>query len=90
MEIFVLDRNTWNNLTVNKSMRLSSFDWFVRFLCLMAYQYHRLFNDKAILLEEQLLYYLNYCWEDEGVHTFHKGICPKVNVIDLVWKWVYK
>ena len=39
----------------------------------------RLFNAKAILLEEQ--YYLTYSWEDKGVHTFPKGICPKVNVI---------
>ena len=39
----------------------------------------RLFNAKAILLEEQ--YYLTHSWEDKGVHTFPKGICPKVNVI---------
>ena len=39
----------------------------------------RLFNVKAILLEEQ--YYLTHSWEDKGVHTFPKGICPKVNVI---------
>ena len=41
----------------------------------------RLFNAKAILLEEQLWYYLTHSWEDKGVHTFPKGICPKVNVI---------
>ena len=34
-----------------------------------------LFNAKAILLEEQ--YYLTHSWEDKGVHTFPKGICPK-------------
>ena len=28
-----------------------------------------------------LWYYLTHSWEDKGVHTFHKGICPKVNVI---------
>ena len=39
----------------------------------------RLFN--AILLEEQYWYYLTHSWEDKGVHTFPKGICPKVNVI---------
>ena len=50
-------------------------------LCLMAYQPFRLFNAKAILLEEQLWYYLTHSWEDKGVHTFLKGICPKVNVI---------
>ena len=36
---------------------------------------------QAILLEEQLWYYLTHSWEDVGVHTFSKGICPKVNVI---------
>ena len=41
----------------------------------------RLFNAKAILLEEQQWYYLTHIWEDKGVHTFPKGICPKVNVI---------
>ena len=41
----------------------------------------RLFNAKAILLEEQYWYYLTHSWEDKGVHTFPKGICPKVNVI---------
>ncbi len=42
----------------------------------------RLFNAKAILLEEQQRYYLTHSWEDKGVHTFRKGICPKVNVIE--------
>ena len=41
----------------------------------------RLFNAKAILLEEQSWYYLTHSWEDKGVHTFPKGICSKVNVI---------
>ena len=41
----------------------------------------RLFNTKAILLEELEWYYLTHTWEDKGVHTFPKGICPKVNVI---------
>ena len=41
----------------------------------------RLFNAKAILLEEQLWLYLTYSWEDKGCHTFPNGICPKVNVI---------
>ena len=41
----------------------------------------RLFNAKAILLEEQLWYYLTHSWEDKGAHTFPRGICPKVNVI---------
>ena len=41
----------------------------------------RLFNAKAIHLEEQQWYNLTHNWEDKGVHTFPKGICPKVNVI---------
>ena len=36
---------------------------------------------KPFSLEEQLWYYLTHTWEDKGVHTFPKGICPKVNVI---------
>ena len=40
-----------------------------------------LFNAKAILLEEQFWYYLTLSWEDKGVHTFPKGICPKMNVL---------
>ena len=26
-------------------------------------------------------FYLTHSWEDKGVRTFRKGICPKVNVI---------
>ena len=43
--------------------------------------FFRLFNAKAIFLEEQYWYYLTHNWEDKGVHTFPKGICPKVNII---------
>ena len=39
------------------------------------------FNAKTILVEKQWLYYLAHIWEDGGVHTFPKGISPKVNVI---------
>ena len=38
-------------------------------------------NAKAILLEEQLWFYLTHSWEDKRVHTFPKGICPKMNVM---------
>ena len=41
----------------------------------------RLFNAKAIFLEEQQWYHLTHSWEDKGVHTFPKGICSNVNVI---------
>ena len=40
-----------------------------------------LFNAKAILLEELNWCYLTHSWEDKWVHSFAKGICPKVNVI---------
>ena len=40
-----------------------------------------LFDAKSILLEEQFWYDLTHSWEDKGVHTFPKGICPKVKVI---------
>ena len=39
-----------------------------------------LFNAKSSLLK-QWWYYLTHSWEDKGVHTFPKGICPKVNLI---------
>ena len=47
----------------------------------------RLFNAKAILLEEQSWYHLTHSWEDKGVHTFPKGISLKVIVTyqGLVW-----
>ena len=50
----------------------------VWFICLMAYQHilgylmPKPFSSKT---------YLTHSWEDKGVHTFPKGICPKVNVI---------
>ena len=50
-------------------------------LFLKAYQPCWLFNARTILLEEQQWYYLTHSWEDKGVHTFPKGICPKVNVL---------
>ena len=34
-----------------------------------------------LMPEEQQWYYLTHSWEDKGVHTFPKGICPKANVI---------
>ena len=37
-------------------------------------------NVKATFLEEQW-YYLTHSRENKGIHTFPKGICPKVNVI---------
>ena len=42
----------------------------------MAYQLFALFNAKSILVEEQQRYYLTHGWEDKGIHTFSKGICP--------------
>ena len=47
----------------------------------MAYQPGWVYNAKAILTEGQLWYYLANSWEDNRVHTFLKGISPKVNAI---------
>ena len=41
----------------------------------------KLFNDRSILLEKQLWCYLTHSWENKRVHTFPKGIYPKMNVI---------
>ena len=47
----------------------------------MAYKILGYFKAKSTLfLEGQLWYYLTHLWEDKGVHTFPKGICPKVNI----------
>ena len=44
----------------------------VWFLCLMSTLF-RLFNAKAILLEEQLWYYLTHSWEDKGGSYLSQG-----------------
>ena len=31
--------------------------------------------------KKQYWYYLTHSWEDKEIHTFPKGICPKVNTI---------
>ena len=36
---------------------------------------------KPLLLEELWCYYLTHSWKDKGVHTFPKGIYPKMNII---------
>ena len=79
------------NIEVNISLFVVSFFFLLFSLCVCLVwfcffvEWHinlcRLFNANAILLEEQQWYYLTHSWEDKGVHTFPKGICPKVNVI---------
>ena len=39
---------------------------------------------KPSLPEEQSWCYLTHSWEDKRVYTIHKGICLKVNVIELL------
>ena len=53
------------------------FSYFTNFIYLSIYLYIYL----CVFQEEQLWYYLTHSWEDKWVHTFPKGICPKVNVI---------
>ena len=54
----------------------------VWFLCLMAYQlFLGYLMPKAFSEKNRIGYYLTRSWKDKGVHTFPKGICPKVNVI---------
>ena len=55
-------------VTLIETMRFGFFVWWHINL-------GRLLNAKTILQEEQ------YSWEDKGVHTIPKRICPKVNVI---------
>ena len=65
-----------HQLTLIWKTKKKKVQWYIN-LC-------RLFNAKAILLEEQQWYYVTHSWEDKGVHTFPKSICPKVNVIARV------
>ena len=46
---------------------------------LMAYQLRGLFSAKAILVEEQQLYYLTQSWKDKGFLPFPRNISSKVN-----------
>ena len=40
------------------------------------------FSKKPLLYKlYKYIFFLTQSWEDKGVHTFPKGICPKVNVI---------
>ena len=79
----------WGHLMLNKILNnLICYNCSFVLFCLVWYllfngisTLFRLFNAKAILLEEQWWCYLTHSWEDKGVHTFLKGICPKVNVI---------
>ena len=54
-----------NAIETTKKLLLFGLVWF---------GFCRLFNAKAILLEEQLWNYLTHSWKDKGVHTFPKGI----------------
>ena len=72
----------WKNVIRGRFNEVALHIDIVWFLCLNGIStLFRLFNAKAILLEEQYWYYLTHSWEDKGAHTFPKGICPKVNVI---------
>ena len=53
----------------------------VWFLSLLAYQPSWVSQCQAILIEKQLWYFLTHSYRDKRVHTFRKGISPKVNVI---------
>ena len=47
----------------------------------MAYQPLWLFYVRTIFVEEKLWFCLIHSWVDKGVHTFLKGISPKVRLI---------
>ena len=55
------------------------FNWW--FLCLMAYQVFLCYLMPSHSPRRTVVVLFNHSWEDKGVHTFPKGICPKVNVI---------
>ena len=50
-----------------------------------------LFKAKAIPVEVQQWYHSTHSYRNKGVHTFSKGICPKVNIIArLQFDWIPK
>ena len=51
----------------------------VWFLCVMAYQPSWLSNAKATLVGRTVVVHIK---RDYGLHSFLKGFCPKVNVIE--------
>ena len=58
---------------------ISFFGWF---LCLMAYQlFLGYLMPKPFSQKNSSGINLTHSWEGKGVHTFPKGICPKMNVI---------
>ena len=74
--LFSWSNNFWNDICI-RNILLSWYDWFGFFvwwhigLC-------RVFNAKAILLEELQWHNLTHSSEDKGVHTFPKDV-------NLVW-----
>ena len=44
-------------------------------------EYQLSFNARATFVEKQTCYYWTHCWRDKWVHTFSKGISPKLTVI---------
>ena len=67
------ERSNWK--LAMRTLRLSEkfLSWYINL--------RGLFNAKDIILVEQKCCYLSHCWEDKGVHTFPKDICPKVSLI---------
>ena len=92
----LISNNSWYSIKPNLKNILSSLldlrPVLTGLVCLFngLSTFFRLFSAKAILLDEQLWYYLTHSWENNGVSTFPKGICPKVNVIAwLEYKLAY-
>ena len=78
----------WQNLGTKPFSMIPQYIWFgLDSLFNGISTLFRLFNAKAILLEEQEWYYLTHSWWDKGVHTFPKGICPKVNTNCVTGVW---
>ena len=53
-------------------------NWLLEFTILY---FSGLYICSAVVEEQQQWYYLTHSWEDKGVRTFPKGICPKLNTI---------
>ena len=59
---------------------MSTLLFFLLLLILLSFTLCDVFT--PVLADSRILSgYLTHRWVDKGVHTFHRGICPKVNII---------
>ena len=66
-------------MTSNTLFEQSFYFVYLLFLFVLYLNFRKLSVENILL--EQYRYYLAHNWDDNGVHTFPRHICAKVNVI---------